>query len=62
MGVTSVSGHGSPGTASLDDGAAEEQAEEDAAARACCATCGGIIAEILLSLGSLCCHDCRAGG
>jgi hypothetical protein len=43
-----------------DDGVAEETPEDDAPETRCLA-CGGVIAEILLSLGSVACHDCRSG-
>jgi hypothetical protein len=36
--------------------------EADGAAAFTCVDCGGAIAEVLASLGSLCCHDCRSGG
>lgn len=44
-----------------DDGVAEETPEDDAPAQTRCLACGGVIAEILLSLGSVACHDCRSG-
>ena len=43
-----------------DDGAAEE-AEDEVTAKASCLACGGPIADVLLSLGSIDCHDCRGG-
>jgi hypothetical protein len=49
-----------PGSAREDDGAAEEPPEDDVS-RQVCRACGGAIAEILLSLGSIDCHDCRGG-
>jgi hypothetical protein len=58
---TSVSHTGGQATAGTDDRRAEKPAEDGAATLACCSACGGAIAEILLSLGSTCCHDCRGG-
>jgi hypothetical protein len=48
------------GTARAEDGSAEEPAADDAPPQACL-VCGGAIADVLLSLGSIDCHDCRSG-
>ena len=39
----------------------EERAEDEAPLRARCLACGEAIADVLLSLGAIDCHDCRAG-
>ena len=39
----------------------EERAEDEAGLRARCLACGETIADVLLSLGAIDCHDCRAG-
>ena len=57
---------GEPGTAGADAESAlarehEGPAGDEAAAGARCRACGGGIADVLLRLGSLDCHDCRGG-
>ena len=42
-----------------EDARAQEPVEDETLEPGRCLACGGSIADVLVSLGSLTCHDCR---